>query len=465
MKEDAVWVLDAAKAWQPWKSSAAQPWDLKRAGHLYRRAAFCPSWDELQAALRDGPDTTIERLLAPGPDSADFDALVDDAARGLAARSRNDTIAEYQALWLYRMVQTPFPLRERMTLFWHNHFATGVAKVRRPALMQKQNALIRQHALGKFRPFLLEMSRDPAMLVWLDSNSNVKGKANENYAREVMELFSLGVGNYSEKDVQEAARAFTGWHTAGGDFVFNERQHDSGDKNVLGQKGKWDGGDVVRIVLEQPAAGRFLARKLYRHFISESEAPSDALLEPLTEQLRKTEYDIGAAVRTILRSNLFFSPQAYRQRVKSPIEFVVGLVRSLGGTETAPTVLATMLDGMGQALYSPPNVKGWDGGKAWLNSATLLARHNAAWSIVGGENNQFQTKIDAAALARKHGGDDHTRQVAFLLDLFVQGDVGKAAAPKLLGFLKDGGPKDDELTKRLRETAHTILVLPEYQLA
>lgn len=462
--KDAATRIDPVEAWKPWKPEAANPWSLKWAGHLYRRAAFAASWPELQQALRDGPDKTLERLLTPGKDVEEFDELVDDTTRGLSLNRTNETLTEYQALWLYRLLQSPWPLRERMTLFWHNHFATSVAKVRQPALMQKQNALIRKHALAKFRPFLLDMSRDPAMLIWLDSNSNIKGHANENYAREVMELFSLGVGNYSEKDIQEAARAFTGWHTAGGAFVFNERQHDDDDKTVFGKKGNWDGADIVRIALEQPAAGRFLARKLYRQFVNENDKPSDALIEPLAEQLRKTDYDILAAVGTILRSRIFFSDQAYRQRVKSPVEFVVGLVHSLEGT-VAPAALAGLLDGMGQSLYAPPNVKGWDGGQAWLNSATILARHNAAWSLVGGENGQFQSRIDPAALAKKHAGDEHLKQIALFLDLFVQGDVGKTAPQKLLDYLKDGAPKDANLTTRLRETAHTILVLPEYQLA
>jgi uncharacterized protein (DUF1800 family) len=456
--------LDPVAAWKPWKPGPPDPWNLKWAGHLYRRAAFCPNWNELQRAVKDGPEATLSRLLTPPRETEEVDALVDAAARGLSANSKNATFVEYQAVWLYRMLHSPFPLREHMTLFWHNHFATSIAKVRQPGLMQRQNNLIRKHTLGKFGPFLLEMSRDPAMLLWLDSNSNVKGKANENYARELMELFSLGVGNYTEKDVQEAARAFTGWQTLAGTYEFNERQHDDGEKTVLGQKGKWNGDDIVRIVLEQPAAGRFLARKLYRWFISEHGTPPDALLEPLAEQLRKSDYDIAAVVRTMLSSQIFYSEIAYRQRVKSPVEFIIGLVHSLEGA-LPPLALANMLESMGQSLYMPPNVKGWDGGPTWLNSATLLARHNNAWALVGGEFGQFQNAINPAALAQKHGRNEHTRQVAFLLDLFLQGDIGKSAPDKLLGYLKEGSPKDAELTKRLRETAHTILVLPEYQLA
>ena len=167
------------------------------------------------------------------------------------------------------MLQGGHPLREKMTLFWHNHFATSLAKVQDPALMFRQNGLLRQHALGRFGPFLQAMSKDPAMLVWLDSNTNVKGRPNENYARELMELFSLGVGHYTEQDIREAARAFTGWRTDGEGFAFDARLHDGGPKTVLGQTGAWDGGDVVRIVLEQPAAARFLVRKLYHFLVSE----------------------------------------------------------------------------------------------------------------------------------------------------------------------------------------------------
>src|SRR6516164_7683954 len=173
-----------------------------------------------------------------------------------------------------------------MTLFWHNHFATSIVKVYAAQPMFRQNCLLRIHALGKFGPFLQAISKDPAMLVWLDSNSNVKGKPNENYARELMELFSLGVGHYTETDIREAARAFTGWRTDGERLLFDARWHDGGSKTVLGKTGNWDGVDVVRIVLEQPAAARLLVRKLYRFLVSEMAYPSDSLLEPLCESFR-----------------------------------------------------------------------------------------------------------------------------------------------------------------------------------
>jgi uncharacterized protein (DUF1800 family) len=456
--------IDPAEAWQPWRPADRQPWSLKWAGHLYRRAGFGATWDELQEAVARGPDATLEGLLSGGPGLEQFDEEVDAVTKGLPLVLRGTTLHEYQGVWLYRMMNTPHPLRERMTLFWHNHFATSVAKVRQPGLMQRQNNLLRRHALGDFRALLLEVSRDPAMLIWLDSNSNVRGHANENFARELMELFALGIGNYTEKDVQAAARAFTGWHTAGGKFIDNRRQHDPGVKTVLGHTGPLDGQDVIAILLEQPAAARFLVGKLYRHFIAEDAPPSAQLLEPLADQFRKSGYDIAGVVGTMLRSRLFFSEHAYRRRIKSPVEFVVGLARTLGG-KAAPGELANLLDGLGQDLYSPPNVKGWDGGKAWLNSATMLARQNASWALVGGEDLRFRDKIKLAELARRKAGSEAAKQVGFVVNLFLQGDVTPAVSGKLLSTLIGNKGQKSDPSRRIVEAAHTVLLMPEYQLA
>ena len=231
--------------------------------------------------------------------------------------------------WLYCMLHGGHPLREKMTLFWHNHFATSLAKVQNPALMFGQNCLLREHALGQFGPLLQAISRDAAMMVWLDSNSNIKGKPNENFARELMEFFSLGVGHYTEADVREAARSFTGWRTDGAGFALDAQLHDCGLKTVLGQTGAWDGNDVVRIVLEQPAAAQFLVRKLYHFLISENAVPPDSLLEPLCESFRKSDYDIAALVKTMLASRHFYSNHAFRQRVKGPVEYVLGAAHAV----------------------------------------------------------------------------------------------------------------------------------------
>jgi hypothetical protein len=466
--------LDPVEAWQAWSPSANDPWSMKWAGHLYRRAAFGATWSELQAAVKAGPDATLRKLFTPGPEQAEFDHLMDtlgpETGQYQPMEQGNESL---QGWWLFRMIATRFPLLERLALFWHNHFATSVAKVQQFAPMKGQNLLIRKHALGNFGPFVLAMSQDPAMLIWLDSNSNVCGRPNENYARELMELFTLGVPHYTEQDVREAARAFTGWHTDGRRFTFARFQHDAGSKTFLGRTGAWDGGDIVRIILEQPAAARFLVRKLYRHFIREDEAPPDALLEPLAERFRRSDYDIADLLKTLLGSRLFFSGHAYRRRIKSPVEFIVGLLCSLEGKMQveagAIPALAQALEGQGQRLFAPPTVKGWDGGKAWLNSATLLARHNTAWRFVQSGPAPLGVTVKVADLVKRHAGrDDPAKQVGFFLDLFLQpapGEVAEAARQKLTEFLARDKPPGGASEQRLRETAHAILLMPEYQLA
>jgi uncharacterized protein (DUF1800 family) len=464
--------VDPATAWQPWQPDATDRWDLKWAGHLHRRAGFGASPAELHEAVAKGFEATFERFFPSEPRTDRRERQL--TLEGVAVTQRNNPI-ELRGWWLDRMYYSSQPLREKMALFWHNHFATSIIKVQSVGLMLRQNELIRKHALGKFAPFLLDMSRDPAMLVWLDSNSNVKSHPNENYAREVMELFSLGVGHYTEKDVLEAARAFTGWHTRNGEFSFNEGEHDPGRKNVLGQAGDWDGGDIIRIVLEQPAAPRFLVRKLYRNFISELAEPPEALLAPLVEALHKSDYDIGAVLQTMLRSRHFFSGHAYRQRVKSPVEFGLGAIRALGQGFVSPRGLVKKMEAMGQQLFAPPNVKGWEGGRAWLNTATVLARHDFARAMAMGNAEVNLDALDptgAAAvvsdpsfMVRRQNITEPARIVAFYADLLVQGDLRESARNKLIAFLDDGHPKGNEHDKRIREMIHALMTTPEYQLA
>ncbi|MEX0586120.1 MAG: DUF1800 domain-containing protein, partial [Pirellulales bacterium] len=358
----------------------------------------------------------------------------------------------------------PHPLRERMTLLWHNHFATSATKVNRLPLMLRQNGLMRRHALDRFRPLLEAMGRDPAMLLWLDGANSVKGRPNENYARELMELFSLGVGNYQEADVKEAARALTGWHLDDEKAVFVTERHDEGEKTVLGQKGRWRDSDIVRIVLEHPAAGRWLARRLFRQFVSEAESPPDALIEPLAEQLRKSDYDVAGCVRTILSSNAFYSEAAWRARVKSPVDYVVGLLRTLSASVPVDD-LGDAMQGIGQSLFAPPNVKGWDGGRAWLNSATLVARHNLAWRLVGGQDGKFREHVDLATPVKKHAGDDPTAQIGFVLNLLVEGEVSAESRKLLEKFTQDGDAAKKNHPRWLAELMHAVLLMPEYQLA
>ena len=511
--------VDPSRAWQPWEPTAKDPFHLKWAGHLYRRAGFGAGRAELTAAVEKGLDATLDLFLTGDKSLIEIVVrdmkkkvkkldLYEETFRNTGDQQSNDGKPQVlRAWWAYCMYHTAHPLREKMTLFWHNHFATSVAKVDRPSLMYAQNQLLRKHALGKFRPFLLDISRDPAMIVWLDNNSNVKGQPNENYAREIMELFSLGVGNYTEKDIQEAARAFTGWHTNGTAMATSStlREHDDGAKTVLKQTGNWNGDDVVRIILDQPQASRFLVRKLYRYFISETQEPPAALLEPLAEMFRNSDYDIAALMKTMLGSQHFFSEYAFRQRVKSPAEFVIGAVRAVIHTpegERSPKVptgpLVNRMSAMGQELFAPPNVKGWPHGKAWLNTSTVLARNNFAEQVafghIGEEGPEVAYEIetvpppppgakpagnpppvpdgpdpyaffDPANLVKQAELTEPAKIVDFLIETFLQGDAPAPARAKLLAFVGQGKPKDKALNRRIREATHTIMCMPEYQLA
>ncbi|HMF13451.1 MAG TPA: DUF1800 domain-containing protein [Gemmataceae bacterium] len=499
--------IDPSEAWQPWQPTAADPWGAKWAAHLYRRAAFGPSGEDLREAERLGMQRTLDLLFRGRQYAEEVAETIVDAGR--IAAQRDDSGDLLRGWWLYCMLQGGHPLREKLTLFWHDHFATSIAKVQIPTLMFRQNCLLREHALGRFGPLLQAISRDGAMLLWLDSNSNVKGRPNENYARELMELFSLGVGNYTEKDIREAARAFTGWRTDGDDFKFESQLHDSGQKTFLGQTGAWNGNDVVRIALEQPAAARFLVRKFYRFLVSERAEPPDSLLEPLCESFRKSDYDIAALVRTILESRHFYSGHAFRQRIKGPVEYVLGAVNAVyrryreEEVDYRPLpqqVLVGRLDAMGQALFAPPNVKGWPGGESWLNTHTVLERSNFAsvlamgslWTdyspesrvgarpkspdhaVVGevSEEPPPPRAYDPARLLEESKVGSHApnarrseKIVRVLVDHYVPGGIRDNARAKLDSFIAAENPSGPALARRVREAIHAVLSMAEYQLA
>ena len=277
--------------------------------------------------------------------------------------------------WAERMLTTQRPLEEKMTLFWHGHFATEELKNDDYRLMLQQNMTLRQLATSDMSSLLVAMSKDPAMLLYLDNRLNVKGNANENYAREILELFSLGIGNYTENDIKEAARAFTGWRNQGLTFIDDREQHDEGMKTVFGQTGNWDGEDVVDLILQQEAAGEFVAGKMYRFFVRDE--ISDQMLDEIAARLRDNNYALKPFLRTLFLSQDFYSEPSLGTQIKSPVQFLVSTYRKLGlekipGTPYFPA--ATNL--LGQALGNPPNVKGWDGGRAWLNPSTILLRNN-----------------------------------------------------------------------------------------
>ncbi|HUT94758.1 MAG TPA: DUF1800 domain-containing protein [Thermoguttaceae bacterium] len=443
---------DPQWAWAPYEPDDNRPWNLALAGHLYRRAAFGADGDQLQQAVADGPQRAVEMLVSPQTAVADFHRSYD----GYEASANADAL---RAWWLRRMIQTPHPLLEKMTLFWHNHFAATGVRVNNAPMMRDHVQLLREHALGSYPPLLEAVSRDPALLVSVGADENRKAVPNENYARELMARFSLGPGNFMEEDIREAARAFTGWRVLRNQLRYFPADHDPGVKRILGREGKFDGDDVVEIVLQEPATPRLLVRKLYRWLVSETDEPSEALVVPLAESFAK-DYDVAKLVETILRSNLFFSPAAYRQRIKGPVEFALGIVRGLEGM--VPTAnLGNDLAALGQNLYRPPTVKGWEGGRFWLNGATLVGRSNLAAALLSGAK-PYGEKLDPLAVAGKHGHATPEAAARFLVDLFLQGDLDEGVAEALSKTATTG---EGSPAERLRRFAHAVVTLPEFQLA
>lgn len=360
--------LDLATALQPFNGRFGP----RQAAHLLRRGGFGGSAADVADFSSRGMNGAVDALLHPAGDDLSFpDYPATDLLMG--ANGGQAKLAT-QMWWLDRMLRTRRPLVEKMTLFWHGHFATSIQKVPAP-LMARQIDLFRAQGLGNFRTLLASVSVDPGMLIWLDNRANTKAHPNENYAREVMELFALGLGNYTEDDIKEVARALTGWQYDGKTqaSVFNPKLHDDGSKTFLGRTGNFGLDDVVNTIAMQPIHQRYLTRKLLEYFVYSD--PEPELVEAVAQTYAISGYDIAKTVGTILRSNVFYSARAYRAVPKSPIEFTIGLLR-FAGQPAVPANLPDALRRMGQEPLAPPSVKGWDGGPTWINTNTLLARFN-----------------------------------------------------------------------------------------
>jgi uncharacterized protein (DUF1800 family) len=379
----ALWVVTSGAA------VAAVPLGFDDARHLLARTSFAASPADIEYFAKLTREQAVERLLAwtdkprvtPPPAWVREPVAPASQVRAMSVEERGEFQrsnvrrgVEMRGWWLQEMVTTESPFTEKMVLFWHNHFVSSQQKVRQPQYLYRQNLLLREHALGNFGAFLHAIARDPAMVIYLDSASNRKGQPNENFAREVMELFTLGEGHYSERDVKEAARAFTGWSIdpERGEFLFRPGAHDDGGKTVLGRTGNFDGTAVLDILLAQPQTAEFIVRKLWREFVSAE--PDAAEVRRIAVVFRDSRYDIRAALRALLASDAFYAPRHRGVLVKSPVDLVVGTLRQFQFTtgDVAPFGLAVAQ--LGQNLFSPPNVKGWPGGEAWINSSSLLAR-------------------------------------------------------------------------------------------
>ena len=453
-------------------------------GHLMRRAGFGASHDELVARSVKGYEATVEELLNPeqfAPVDNELLFRFMPGYEGALGPPLN------QAEWVYRMINTERPLEEKMALFWHQLFATGNSKVDNPPELTQQIIMFRECGLGKFRNLLVELAKNPAMIFWLDNNGNHMGAINENWGRELLELFSMGVGNYSEDDIKEASRAFTGW-TIGPkiprnplgrfywNFEYRPEDHDDGEKTFLGQTGTFDGDDIIDIVVKQPASARFLARHLYNFFVAdEPQVPSwnitppndPAAIDALIDTYNETDGDIRAMMRTLFNSDFF--KKAQFSRVKSPAELVIGTAKLAGnyrGPRPGFNQLAFECAYQGQELLNPPSVESWHTGAEWIDGGALVRRVNFAAGLLGDTSLPGVQAI--VANLRERGTMTPSQLVEACLEQAGPVEVGEATYSELLEQAQQGGDlswDSDDAEKRVGLTLALIAASRDFQFA
>jgi uncharacterized protein (DUF1800 family) len=425
---------ESIAGWERYKPSEAAPWNRQRVVHLHRRAAFAASWTEIERDVADGSAAAVERLLsgkarahAAPPDFETMARTIGDAAQA------SDDPDRLKAWWFYRMLFSPDPMGERLTLLWHNHFATSNRKVEDLVYMREQNELLRKHARAPFGELLAAVVKHPAMLVWLDADSNRAGHANENLAREMMELFTLGIGHFTEADVQGAARALTGWGVTDKTFRFASARHDDKEITVLGHRGQLAGDELLALLIDNPATARRLAWRICTMFFGEG-VVSDAALDAMGVELHDRKLDIGWAVETVLRSQLFYSQQNLRTRIVGPVEFIVGCLHTLELCQPPPSsvLLAEWTSRMGQDLFYPPNVGGWPEGRSWLGSRAVIARANYISTLVAGGLSNPDRQPDFGRLAEHFGKSASlTKSVEWFAELIYGTPLPTAVAAAL----------------------------------
>jgi uncharacterized protein (DUF1800 family) len=456
--------LDPLTALEPYRETLG----ARAAAHLLRRAGFGGTPEEVRryAGMR-AVDAVALLTALPSADSAAPPGLGDDSvaimgtSRRERFRDRQRVVFALQLWWLNRMLASPAPLQEKMTLYFHGHF-TSRATPLFPAITYTQNALFRRSALGNLRELTRNVSKDAAMLLYLNGAQNVAAHPNENYARELMELFTLGVDNYSEADVRESARAWTGWRVdrRADSVSFNPLLHDSGRKTFLGRDGNFTGDDIVNIIFEQQQCARFFASSLLNWFVYND--PEPALVDQVAALLRRHDFELAPVVATILSSNVFFSSRAYRALVKSPVEFVVGAYKALGLPAVDEAALAALAQ-MGQRLFFPPSVAGWPGGANWLTSGTMIARQNFLTRLLSSQTLGSSSWLRGLPVAPA----DAARSLAQTL---LQDDVAAASLAELDGYLNGTGSaalaplSPENYDQRIRGAVYLAMATPAYQL-
>ncbi len=507
--------LAAAPA-NPLRSS--NEWSADHASHLLRRAGFGGTPDQIDFLHGLGRRKAVEYLVnyesrpddpillrlepyQPPPRMAQPDATPQELQELQNQRRRADH-RQFERLvqwWIETMISSPRPLQEKLVLFWHGHFTSGYREVQSSLALHRQNELFRRLACGNFRDLLIEITEDPAMILYLNTQQNRKQQPNENYARELLELFTLGPGHYTEKDIKEAARAFTGIaiEPQTGDVVYRPGQHDFGDKTFLGRTGRFDPADIIDIILKHPATAEFVARKFWVFFVHED--PDDKTVRALAGVLRRNKYEIRPMLTAMFSSDAFYGERARFTHVRSPVELLVGTMRML---QIAPQDTASLNGGlrlMGQSLMQPPNVKGWDGGAAWITTSTLFNRYNVMGGLLAGNDNpgaRQQRMRQRQRLLETVGGeamlepeDEMRFQPAYdpmpalaagkcetveeVVDYFVRRLLQRPLRPERRQLLIDAlqehtGDRDVQSpasAAAIRGMIHLILSMPEYQLS
>lgn len=498
---------------------AGREWTRAQAAHLLRRAGFGGTPEQIDYLHKLGRSKAVAYLVNYENVPVDPIPVRIERYRGrirkLRGLDRDERQRARMALqqasrlqyarvtrwWIETMVSSPRPLQEKLVLFWHGHFTSGYREVKSSGALYDQNQLFREKANGNFRDLLLSITDDPAMILYLNTQQNRKGKPNENYARELMELFTMGEGQYTERDIKEAARAFTGISIdlQTGKSVYRSRRHDFGEKTFLGHTGELEPADIIDIILDQPATARFMARKFWEFFAYEN--PEPEIVDGLADVLRKNHYDFKPMLTAMFESDAFYGPRARFTHIKSPIELLVGTMRTL---EIAPVDTESMVVGlqaMGQTPMQPPNVKGWDGGETWITSSTLFNRYNVLGRLISGtqgardierrRTRRLRRASQVLSAASIEVGDDDKcpLQPAFdpmpivraagvknaeqLADLFINRLLQRKIAPERRQSIIDAvrphidkkNIGDAKNADAIRGMIHLIVSMPEYQLS
>jgi uncharacterized protein (DUF1800 family) len=403
----------------------AKDWDAAAARHLLNRAGFGVPEGRVRTLARMSPDEAVRSLVdfervASAVEEPPFIVgrlellghwkavgKLEGTERQEATRAHNrrerEAVQRLKVWWLERMATTPRPLEEKLALFWHGHFATSASKVQSSYMNFALNTTFRENGAGNLKRLTRLVGQSPAMLRYLDNDRNTKFKPNENWARELMELFTLGIGNYSEEDIKNSARAFTGWTNWELRFIYDERRHDYGPKTFLGKRGDFDGWDIVDMIYAQPRAAEFICAKLWSFFAHDN--PDQEIVEGLARTLRESNYELKPLLIQLFTARGFYGPKAQGTQIKSPTQFVIQLAHDLGLDPVPYADMAKTSAHLGQDLLMPPNVKGWDGGRAWINANTLLDRYNAPKELIYASAEASQSPDRENNMMVSAGGD------------------------------------------------------------